>query len=65
MAEPDIETKAIGEIAGIVGALEEEQRGRVIRYILERFNITGPRTSTKGDTSGGGRQQTRGHTLRI
>ena len=54
MPELDIETKAIGEIAGIVGALEEEQRGRVIRYILERFNITGTQTSTKTETSTGG-----------
>src|SRR5947209_1685972 len=37
----DKETKAIGEIAGIMGALEEDQRGRVVRYIVERFNIAG------------------------
>jgi hypothetical protein len=41
VTEIDTETKAIGEIAGIVGALDEGQRGRVIRYILERFNLTG------------------------
>ena len=41
MSYIDKETKAIGEIAGIVGALEEDQRGRVIRYIVERFNIAG------------------------
>ncbi len=41
MTEIDTETKAIGEIAGIVGALDEGQRGRVIRYILERFNLAG------------------------
>lgn len=50
MAEIDQETKAIGEIAGIVGELAEEQRGRVIRYIVERFDILGslrdmPRTA--------------------
>lgn len=37
----DKETKAIGEIAGIIGELGEDQRGRVIRYIVERFNIAG------------------------
>ena len=41
VSETDRETKAIGEIAGIVGALDEDQQGRVIRYIVERFNIAG------------------------
>jgi hypothetical protein len=52
VAEIDTETKAIGEIAGIVEALNEDQRGRVIRYILERFNIAGAnlRTSIAGSS---------------
>lgn len=41
MSDIDKEINAIGEIAGIVEGLEEDQRGRVIRYILERFNIVG------------------------
>jgi hypothetical protein len=51
MPDSDSEIKAIGEIAGIVEKLEEDQRGRVIRYILERFNIAG---STKAQRVGGG-----------
>lgn len=47
MSESDRETKAIGEIAGIVEELQEDQRGRVIRYILERFNIAGASRSMK------------------
>jgi hypothetical protein len=39
MSDTDKETQAIGQIATIVGSLEEDQRGRVIRYILDRFNI--------------------------
>jgi hypothetical protein len=52
MPDIDKETKAIGEIAGIVGALEEDQRGRVIRYILERFNITGASRDAKTPAAG-------------
>jgi hypothetical protein len=37
----DPETRAIGEIAAVVTALEEDQRGRVIRYIVDRFKING------------------------
>lgn len=47
MSDIDRETKAIGEIAGIVEELEEDQRGRVIRYILERFNLAGASRDTK------------------
>ncbi len=52
MTEIDAETKAIGEITGIVGSLEEDQRGRVIRYILERFNIAGVSKTTKKPRGG-------------
>jgi hypothetical protein len=41
MSNVDKETEAIGKIAGILEELEEDRRGRVIRYILERFNISG------------------------
>lgn len=41
MADIDKETQAIGQIAGIIAALEADQRGRVLRYTLERFGITG------------------------
>jgi hypothetical protein len=51
VTEIDTETKAIGEIAGIVSALDEGQRGRVIRYILERFNIAG--ANAMANVSGG------------
>jgi hypothetical protein len=51
MSDIDKETTAIGEIAGIVGELEEDQRGRVIRYILERFNITGALRDTKASAA--------------
>ncbi len=47
MADIDKEINAMGTIAGIVEGLEEEQRGRVIRYITERFNIAGASNSTK------------------
>jgi hypothetical protein len=47
MPDIDKETKAIGEIASVVEALEEDQRGRVIRYILERFNIPFASKDTK------------------
>ena len=47
MADIDKETKAIGEIAGIVSALDEDQRERVLRYIAERFNIAGSSRSLK------------------
>jgi hypothetical protein len=47
MSDSDSETKAIGAIAGIVEGLQEDQRGRVIRYIVERFNIAGASRSTK------------------
>jgi hypothetical protein len=53
MADIDQETKAIGEIASIVSGLEDEQRGRVIRYILERFQIDGGKPATKKTTVGG------------
>jgi hypothetical protein len=52
MSDVDKETEAIGEIAGIVGALEEDQRGRVIRYILERFKISGPSKDTNARAGG-------------
>jgi hypothetical protein len=52
MPDIDEETKAIGEIASIVEALEEDQRGRVIRYILERFNIAGTLKDTKTPLGG-------------
>jgi hypothetical protein len=52
MSDIDKETKAIGEIAGIVDALEEDQRGRVIRYILERFNISGAPKDAKAPAAG-------------
>jgi|ERR1017187_9228476 hypothetical protein len=41
MPELDPETRAIGEITTVVSGLEEEQRGRVIRYIVDRFKIGG------------------------
>jgi hypothetical protein len=47
MPDIDKETKAIGEIASVMEALEEDQRGRVIRYILERFNIVGASKDTR------------------
>ena len=40
MSEADTEIEAIGKIAGILEALNEDQKGRVIRYLAERFNIT-------------------------
>jgi hypothetical protein len=52
MPDIDSETKAMGEIAGIVGALEEDQRGRVIRYILDRFNIAGALKDAKKPAGG-------------
>lgn len=50
-SESDNEIKAMGEIAGIVERLQEDQRGRVIRYIVERFNIAGASKAAK--TTGG------------
>ena len=46
MAAADNEIQAMGSIAGTIEALQEDQRGRVIRYIVERFNIGGaPKTA--------------------
>lgn len=51
----DSEITAMGDIAAIVEKLQEEQRGRVIRYVVERFNIGGvtgaktPVVSARGD----------------
>ncbi len=47
MADIDNEISAMGTITAIVEALQEDQRGRVIRYITERFNIAGVTKSTK------------------
>ncbi len=52
MSDIDKETEAIGKIAGIVEALEDEQRGRVIRYILERFNLIGLSNAAKSASKG-------------
>lgn len=49
MPELDPETRAIGEITTVVSGLEEEQRGRVIRYIVDRFKIGG--TTSKSSRS--------------
>lgn len=52
MSDIDKETKAIGEMAGIITALDEDQRGRVIRYIVERFNIAGGPRDAKSPLAG-------------
>ena len=50
MPDLDPESRAIGEIAALVNALEEDQRGRVIRYIVDRFRIDGsPLAPTRPD----------------
>ena len=55
MTETDNEIQAMGTIAGIIDGLQEDQRGRVIRYIVERFNLSGPsktaRTLSEGSQS--------------
>ncbi len=56
MTETDPETRAIGEIANVITGLAEEQRGRVVRYIVERFNIAGAHLS-KRTTAGSGTEQ--------
>ena len=50
MSDIDNEIQAMGQIAGIVGALPEDQRGRVVRYIIERFNIVGISKSSINST---------------
>jgi hypothetical protein len=52
MSDSDNETKAIGAIAGIIEGLQEDQRGRVIRYIVERFNIAGASRGAKMPAGG-------------
>jgi hypothetical protein len=47
MAGSDAEIQAMGSIAAIIEGLEEEQRGRVIRYIVERFKIGAPSKGTQ------------------
>lgn len=47
MADTDNEIQAMGTIAGIIEGLQEDQRGRVVRYIVERFNISGPSKGAK------------------
>lgn len=47
MSDSDNEIQAMGSIAEILNRLEEDQRGRVIRYILERFNIAAASKNAK------------------
>lgn len=53
MGDLDPETRAIGEIATVVNGLEEDQRGRVIRYIVDRFKISGAPSAPKRPDTGG------------
>ena len=58
MPDLDPETRAIGEIAAVVNGLEEDQRGRVIRYIVDRFKIDGaPLAPTRPDPDDGTTEQ--------
>lgn len=52
MPDSDSEIEAMGTIAGIVEGLKEEQRGRVIRYIFERFKIAGASSGPKMSAGG-------------
>jgi hypothetical protein len=53
MGELDKETKAIAEIAATLGGLDDEdQRGRVVRYIAERFNVEGGKLMAKKTQAG-------------
>lgn len=40
MTEMDQETAVIGTIVGALEGLDDEQRGRVIRYVADRFSVT-------------------------
>lgn len=51
MADADNEIQAMGTIAGIIEGLKEDQRGRVIRYIVERFNISGTSKGARASTA--------------
>lgn len=52
MADIDNEIQAMGTIAGIIDELQEDQRGRVVRYIVERFNISGASKGAKVSAEG-------------
>src|SRR5580692_4579590 len=53
MTDSDKEITSIGQIAAIMEELGEDQRGRVIRYILERFGL-GITLSPGGKAAPGG-----------
>jgi hypothetical protein len=51
---PDAELEAMGKVAEAIGGLEEEVRGRVIRWAAERYGIafaTSPDRSGNGDAA--------------
>lgn len=50
--EMDLEIEAMGKVSGALGGLEEEARGRVIRWAAERYGISLGAAPSK---SGGGR----------
>lgn len=60
MADLDQETQAIGQIASVIDSLGEEQRGRVIRYIVDRFSIPG--AYAKKPTAGSDLGEVNSHT---
>lgn len=55
--EMDLEIEAMGKVSKALGGLEEEARGRVIRWATERYSVAlgaAPRKQAAGSGGGGG-----------
>lgn len=55
--EMDLEIEAMGKVSKALGSLEEEARGRVIRWAAERYGVTlgaAPRRQAAGTGGNGG-----------
>ena len=52
--EPDLEIEAMGNVSKALGGLEEEARGRVVRWAAERYGITLGATQLKQTGGGAG-----------
>lgn len=57
---PDAEIEAMGKVAGALGELEEDERGRVLRWVAERYGVVLAKSRGKvdeGDDDDGGDEE--------
>lgn len=52
--EMDLEIEAMGKVSKAIGGLDEEARGRVVRWVAERYGIALGATSRKQTSGAGG-----------